>query len=110
MFNDIFIADIFGFIISLPIALFLAFWMSAVKNRFAVIAGAFVGALIAFFVILAWAGTLIHPRPLPYVSGAAAFFGSALFCTIMGLITGMITDLVVARINNRDYRRNTVHE
>src|SRR5205085_10743199 len=46
-----FIADIFGFILAVPMALFLAFWMSSVKRRGVVVVGAFLGALIGFLII-----------------------------------------------------------
>ena len=36
-----------GFILAVPISLFLAFWLSAVKNRAAVVWGALIGAFIA---------------------------------------------------------------
>jgi hypothetical protein len=46
--NDILIGDIFGFLLALPLSLFMAFWLSAVKKRAAVVFGALLGALIAF--------------------------------------------------------------
>ena len=103
--DPIFIGDFFGFLLALPISLFLAYWLSAVKNHKAVISGAFVGALIGFLIILGWADTLIFNTPLPGANGGSVFFGSALFCPIMGLIGGILTDLLVARKNARDYRR-----
>ncbi len=104
--DPVFIGGIFGFLISLPIALFLAFWMSAVKNSTAVVIGAFIGALLGFLIIQAWAGTLIFNTSMAGASGASIFFGSALFCSIMGLIGGIISDLFVARRSTRDYRRH----
>lgn len=102
--NDIFIGDIFGFVLALPISLFMAFWLSAVKKRAAVVVGAFLGALIAFVGILVWADTL------PGANGGATFFGSLFFCWAAALIGGIITDLLVARITSRDYRRSIAHE
>lgn len=106
----ILIGDIFGFIIALPIALFLAFWLSSVKSKIAVVVGAFIGALIGFLAIEAWAGTLIFDTPLQGADGAPVFFGSVLFCTILGLIGAILTDLLVARVSQRDYMRQPVHE
>jgi hypothetical protein len=109
-FNDIFYGDIFGLILALPIGLFLAFWFSAVKNRAAVVFGALIGALIPFFFILFWIGGFFVPLQLKGSNGGSVFFGSLLICSIAALIGGMITDLIVARFNNRDYRRQVVHE
>jgi len=108
--DPVFIGDIFGLLLSLPVALFLAFWVSAVKNRTVVIIGAFISALLGFFIILGWAGTLIFDTPLSGANGGSAFFGSVLFCSIMGLAGGMIADLLVARRSARDYRRQVSHE
>jgi hypothetical protein len=109
-FNDIFYGDVFGFLLALPVGLFLAFWFSAVKNRAAVVIGAFIGALIPFVFILFWVGALFVPLQLKDANGGSVFFGSLLICSIAALIGGMITDLLVARYNNRDYRRQVVHE
>ena len=103
--DPVFIGGIFGFLISLPIALFLAFWMSNVKNKTAVVVGAFIGALLGFLIIQAWAGTLISNTDLEGAYGASAFFGGLLFCSATGLIGGLISDLLVASRNTRDYRR-----
>jgi hypothetical protein len=107
-----FIADIFGFILALPMALFLTFWMSSVKRRGVVIAGAFLGALIGFLIILGWVDTLIYNTPLPNASAPATFFGSLLICSVLGLAGGILADLIVARMTRRDYRRPTspIHE
>jgi len=105
-FNDIFIGDIFGFVLALPISLFMAFWLSAVKKRAAVVVGAFLGALIAFVSILVWADSL----PSANGNGGATFFGSLFFCSAAALVGGIITDLLVARITSRDYRRSIAHE
>src|SRR5258708_13171111 len=75
--NDIFIGGFCGFLLSLPIALFLAFWMSAVKNRLVVVVGAFIGALLGFLIILGWFDTLIFTTQLPGATGCSTFFGSA---------------------------------
>jgi hypothetical protein len=103
--SGVFIGDFFGFLLALPISLFLAFWLSAVKSRGVVVFGAFVGALLGFIIILGWVGTLIYDTELPGANGGAAFFGSLFFCSILGLSVGILTDLLVARQNSRDYRR-----
>ncbi len=105
--QGIFLADLFGLILSLPVALFLAFWMSDVKNKAAVVVGAFIGAFLAFVVILGWVGELIYDTVLPGASSGSTFFGSLLICSIAGLAFGILTDLVVARVNRKDYRRPT---
>jgi hypothetical protein len=107
--NDVTIGAFFGLLLSLPIALFLAYWISAVKNRNAVVGGAFVGALIGFLVIISWAGTLIFNTPLPGASGASAFFGGLLLCVALGLTGGILTDLLVAAKSSRDYHRKIAH-
>lgn len=108
--DPIFIGDFFGFLLALPISLFLAYWISAVKNSRAVVVGAFFGALLGFLIILGWAGTLIFDQPLPGANGASVFFGSLLFCSILGLVCAILTDLLIARKNSRDYRRQLAHE
>jgi hypothetical protein len=104
--NGIFLADLFGLIISLPIALFLAFWMSDVKNRVVVIIGAFIGAFLSFLIILGWVGTLIYNTVLPGANPGSTFFGSLFMCSALGLAGGILTDVVVARMTRRDYRRS----
>ncbi len=108
--DPIFIGDFFGFILALPIGLFLSFWISAVKNHTAVILGSLLGAILGFFIILAWAGTLFFSTPLPGANGTAVFFGAALFCSILALVTGMLVDVLVARRNTSDYRRTQSQE
>jgi hypothetical protein len=104
--NDgIFIGDLFGFIIALPISLFLAYWLSAVKNHIAVVAGAFIGALLGFLILLAWAGPLISGTDLDGANGGSVFFGSILLCSILGVVLAMATDLIVASRHKRDYLR-----
>lgn len=103
--SGIFWADLFGLILALPVALFLVFWMSSVKNRMAVVTGAFIGAFIAFLVILGWVGTLIFDTVLPDASPAATFFGSLLLCSAGGLSFGILADLLVARMTRSAYRR-----
>ena len=105
--DGIFIGDLFGFIIALPISLFLAYWLSAVKNHFAVVGGAFVGALLGFLILLAWAGPLISGTDLDGANGGSVFFGSILLCAILGVILAMATDLIVARRHKRDYIRQS---
>ena len=105
-----FIGAFFGLLLSLPMAPFLAFWMSAVKNKAVVVVGSVVGCILGFLILEGWAGTLFFSTPLEGANGASMFFGGLLFCSIMGLIGGIVTDLVVARISSRDYRRQQVHE
>ncbi|MBV9258020.1 MAG: PTS sucrose transporter subunit IIBC [Ktedonobacteraceae bacterium] len=103
--DGIFIGDIFGFILALPISLFLAYWLSAVKNHFAVVIGAFVGALIGFLILLAWAGPLLRNTDLEGANGGSVFFGSLLLCSILAVVCAMTTDLLIARSRRRDYIR-----
>lgn len=101
----VFWGALFGLILSLPVTLFLTFWMSAVRNRMAVVAGSFLGGVVGFLVILGWAGTLVYDTPLPGASGGPAFFGGLLFCSAVELAFGVGFDLLVARLTRRDYRR-----
>ena len=103
--QGIFLADLFGLLLSLPTALFLAFWMSAVKRKAAVVIGAFVGAFLAFVVILGWVGELIYDTVLPGATSGSTFFGSVLICSASGLVFGILADLLVARLTRKDYRR-----
>lgn len=103
--NDIFFGALWGFILSLPISLFLAFWMSEVKNRWVVVLGAFIGGLLGFLIVLGFADTLIFDTPLPGANGTSTFFGSVLFCSALALVSGIIFDLIVARRSARGYRR-----
>lgn len=93
------IGNIFGFILAIPVALFLAFWMSAVKNKVAVVAGALLGGLIGFAIVLFWVSTLHN------VNGAAIFFGALLFNATLALVAGIVADLLIAGRNERHYRR-----
>jgi hypothetical protein len=109
--QGIFQADLLGFILSLPVALFLAYWMSAVKRPMVVVIGAFIGSFLGFLIILAWVGTLIFDTVLPGASAGSTFFGSLLFCSALGLSGAIIADLIVARFTAKDYRRQAVvHE
>ena len=111
--DTVFISGLFGFIIALPLALFMVYWMSAVKNRKMVIFGAFIGDLIGFIIILGWLGTLVYTTPFPGAesNGIAIFFGAVLFNSMLGLAGGIIFDLLVARANRADYRRREpLHE
>jgi hypothetical protein len=108
--DPIFIGDFWGFVLAIPVSLFLAFWLSSVKKRAAVVIGAFVGALLGFLIILGWAGTLIFDKPLPGANGTSVFFGSLFFCTMLGISGGILTDLLVARKNRRDYLRAATQE
>jgi hypothetical protein len=109
--NDpIFIGNFWGFVLAIPISLFLAFWLSSVKKRAAVVTGAFIGALVGFLIIFGWAGTLIFDKPLPGATGTSVFFGSLFFNTVLGLSGGIVTDLLVASKNRRDYLRATQQE
>jgi hypothetical protein len=105
--QGIFIASLCGFILSLPVALFLVYWMSAVKNHMAVVTGAFIGAFLGFLIILGWVGTLIFDTVLPGATPGATFFGSVLFCSALGLSFGIILDLIIARRSASDYRRQS---
>jgi hypothetical protein len=109
--QGIFVADLIGFILSLPTVLLLAYWMSEVKRPMVVVTGAFIGCFLGFLIILAWVGTLIFDTVLPGATPGATFFGSLLFCSALGLSVAIIADLVVARLTTRDYRRpSAVHE
>ena len=103
--QGIFVADLFGLILALPVALFLAYWMSAVKRHMAVVTGAFIGGFLGFLIILGWVGTLIYDTVLPNASAGATFFGSLLFCSTLALSFGIISDLIIARLSASDYRR-----
>lgn len=109
--QGIFTADLIGLILSLPIACFLAFWMSAVKRRAIVVLGAFIGGFIGFLIILGWVGELIYDSVLPGGNPGSTFFGSLLICSTLGLAFGILADLIVARLTARDYRRpSAIHE
>ena len=103
--DGFFIADLCGFILALPISLFLAFWLSEVKNRMTVVVGAFAGALLGFLAVLGLVGTLIFDQPLPNANPAGTFFGSVLLCSVLAISAAIILDLIVARRTRRDYRR-----
>lgn len=103
--DGVFWGAIFGLIVALPMALFMAFWLSAVRNRAAVVLGALIGGIVAFLVVLGWAGTLIYNTSLPGAGGGPAFFGSVLFCAAAALAFGVGADLLLARANPRHYRR-----
>jgi len=109
--QGIFEASLIGFILSLPIILFLAYWMSAVKRPMVVVTGAFIGGFLGFLIILGWVGTLIFDTVLPGATSGATFFGSLLFCSALGLSVAVLADLIVARMTAKDYRRpSVVHE
>lgn len=103
--QGVFLADLFGLILALPIALFLAFWMSAVKRRSVVVLGAFIGSFLGFLGILAWVGELIYDSVLPGANPGSVFFGSLLINSAAGLVFGIGADLIVAKATRRDYRR-----
>ena len=108
--DGIFLGDLFGFILALPVALLFAFWISevVVKNRMVVVLGVFVGALLGFIIILGLVGTLIFDQPLPNASPVATFFSSLFMCSTLGLAGAIILDLIVAARTSRDYRRQTL--
>ena len=109
--RGIFEANLIGFLLSLPIVLFLAYWMSAVKRPMVVVIGAFIGGFLGFLIILAWVGTLIFDTVLPGANPGSTFFGSLLFCSALGLSVAIIADLIVAHLTAKDYRRPAVvHE
>ena len=73
--------------------------------------GAFVGSFIGFLVILGWVGTLIYDTVLPGANPGSTFFGSLLINSALGLVFGILSDLVVARLTAPDYRRPAaIHE
>ena len=106
--DGIFLGDFFGFLLALPVSLFLAYWISNVKNRMVVVLGAFIGALLGFIAILGIVGTLIFDQPLPNANPVATFFSSLFMCSTLGLAGGIILDLIVAARTSRDYRRQTL--
>jgi predicted membrane channel-forming protein YqfA (hemolysin III family) len=105
--DTVFVSDIIGFVLALPLALFMTYWMSAVKNRWIVVLGAFIGDVIGFLIILGWLGTLVFSTPYPGAesNGTAIFFGALFLNSVLGLSGGIIFDLFVARTSRRDYRR-----
>ena len=103
--QGVFLADLFGLILALPMAMFLAFWMSAVRRRAVVVLGAFIGSFLGFLIILGWVGELIFDSVLPGANPGAVFFGSLFVNSITGLVGGILFDLIVARLTRRDYRR-----
>ncbi len=107
--DGIFIGDFWGFILSLLIAPFMAFWISAVRNKLIVVLGALIGAAIGFIIILGWVGTLVYNTPLPGANGGSTFFGAIFLCSVLGISGGIIMDLLVARANKTDYRRPNPH-
>ena len=104
------IGAFFGMLLSLPVAPFLAFWMSAVKKRAAVVIGAIIGCVLGFLILDGWAGPLFFGKSMEGANGASMFFGGLLFCTTLGVVAGMVTDLLVARYSRRDYQRQHAHE
>ena len=109
--QGIFEASLIGFLLSLPVVLFLAYWISAVKRPTVVVIGAFIGGFLGFLIILAWVGTLVFDTVLPGATSGGTFFGSLLFCSALGLSFAVLSDLIVARMTAKDYRRPVVvHE
>ncbi|WP_069805976.1 hypothetical protein [Thermogemmatispora onikobensis] len=107
--DGLFLASFFGFLLSLPLALFIIFWVSVVlvRRRWAVLLGTFIGAFIGLLAILGWVDTLIFDTPLPNAQVGATFFGSLFLCSVLGLVGGMLTDWLVARAESRRSRRPT---
>ncbi len=103
--DPIFIGAIFGFLLAVPVALFLAYWISDVKNKVAVILGAFVGSFLGLLGVLGWVDTLIFSTPLPKADGVSTFFSTILLCSVLGLVGAMLTDLFIERRTTHDYRR-----
>ena len=95
--DPLFLGTTFGFILSIPVALFLANWLCNVKNKIEVVVGAFMGSLFGFVSILSWVNTLIFSTSLPDANGVATFFGSLFLCTVVGLMGGILTNLAVMR-------------
>ena len=102
--DPIFIGDFWGFVLALPTALLLSYWLSAgsIKHPTRGVLGALAGALLGFLVILGWVGTLIFSTPLPGADGASTFFGSFLLCSILGIMGCIFTDTDILR---RHYTR-----
>jgi Kef-type K+ transport system membrane component KefB len=101
------VADFFGFVLAVPVSLFLAFWMSSVKNKAVVIGGGLVGAFLSFVGVFVWLAAF----PLPGANGASVFFGSLLLSSVTGLTLAVLTDVLVARRSSRNYLRQQVeHE
>lgn len=97
--DPIFIADFWGFVLALPVSLFLSYWVSSVGIKHAArgVLGAFTGALLGFLIILGWVGTLIFSTPLPGATGGTTFFGSLLLCSALGLTGCIFTDQIILR-------------
>ena len=104
--DPIFIGDFCGFILALPTALLLSYWISSGSIRHCAtgVLAAFAGALFGFLVILGWVGTLIFSTPLSGANGVTTFFGSLLLCSILGVMACIFTDQVNLRRNTREYR------
>jgi hypothetical protein len=107
--DGLFLASLFGFIVSLPLSISVIFWVSVVlvRRRWAVILGSIVGAFIGLLAILGWVDTLIFDTPLPNAQVGATFFGSLFFCSVLGLVGGMLTDWLLARSESRRTRRRS---
>src|SRR5260370_34061729 len=106
--QGIFLADLFGLLLSLPVALFLAFWISNVKRPMVVVIGAFIGSFIGFLIILGWVRTLIYDTVLPNASTGSTFFGSLLLSSGTGIVFGIVSDLIAGRLTASTYRRPAV--
>jgi hypothetical protein len=103
--DPIFIGAVFGFLLSIPVALFLAYWISDVKNKLAVVLGAFVGSFVGLLGVLGWVDTLIFSTPLPRADGVSTFFSTILLCSVLGLVGAMLTDLFLGRRTAHAYQR-----
>jgi len=105
--DPIFIGDSWGFILALPIALFLSYWISSVSIKHSArgVLGAFAGALLGFLIILGWVGTLIYSTPLPGANGVSTFFGSLLLCSALGVMGCIFTDQFILRRKYSDTGR-----
>src|SRR5260221_11143537 len=84
--NDIFIGGFSGFLLSLPISLFLAFWMSAMKNRGVVVLGASVGELLVFIIIPGWVDVVIFCASLPCANRVLTFVRLGFTVSVLGLV------------------------
>ncbi|EFH84047.1 hypothetical protein [Ktedonobacter racemifer] len=105
--NGIFIGAFIGFLLSLPIGLSLAFWLSQIKLRALTVLGAFLGALIGFCIIYASIGTLLFDPPPIASNPGAAFFGTILFCPNVALAFAIVADVLIANRSTRASRRAT---
>ena len=105
--DPLFIGAIVGFLLAVPIALFLAYWIGNVRYKIAVLVSACMGSLLGFVGVLGWVNTLIFSTSLPDANGVSTFFGTHFICSLLGLMGAILTDLSVAQHIAKD--RQKVH-